>query len=416
MVQRLVEAIRNDDSPPNVAKTLQNNIQALHERGELAKKDISETDMITLVLKCLSCPRPRTRTDSTASTAQYDFLGEPSSSHSEWSSASPATHEDFFFDEAFPLQLQSSNCDMAQYSTDSAHSSTDIDSIFTSSTFESQFSFSPTSLASNTSPPTSNSPKTSNFEMPALSYEKPNEKLRFSETNTMQINGTRGHRSFMRGSDCSLRAFTLPLICPGDPINEMVISFRDGARDLLKSGVSLESVMGSGLTDVELLFRLRQPDDEWNVPGWACEMTWGLQDVDWHVQLAEVFMRVRFMRWLILPNEDTFAGIPGILRPTTAQMRFPHSVAIDFLPIPTVRNVLVRRPQDWHTPLIRSKYSCNWNDALGPAIVTDPVTGRRHLSEQFEKHICVYQNWSAGKSILETWPELSGEMRLDKAA
>ncbi|KAI1609662.1 hypothetical protein EDD36DRAFT_78247 [Exophiala viscosa] len=136
MVQRLVEAIRNDDSPPNVAKTLQNNIQALHERGELAKKDISETDMITLVLKCLSCPRPRTRTDSTASTAQYDFLGEPSSSHSEWSSASPATHEDFFFDEAFPLQLQSSNCDMAQYSTDSAHSSTDIDSIFTSSTFE----------------------------------------------------------------------------------------------------------------------------------------------------------------------------------------------------------------------------------------------------------------------------------------
>jgi len=76
----------------------------------------------------------------------------------------------------------------------------------------------------------------------------------------------------MRGSDCPPRAFTLPLICPGDPINDMILSFRDGARDLLKSGVSLESVMGCGLTDVELLFRMRQPDDEWNVPGWACEV------------------------------------------------------------------------------------------------------------------------------------------------
>jgi len=143
-------------------------------------------------------------------------------------------------------------------------------------------------------------------------------------------------------------------------------------------------------------------------------MTWGLHNVDWNVKLAEVFMRVRFMRWLILPNEETFAGIPGILRPTAAQMQFPHSVAIDFLPIPTVRKILVRIPQDWHIPLSRSKYSCNWDDNLGPAIVTDPVTGRRVLSAQFEKHICIYQNWSANQSILENWPELCGEMTLDK--
>ena len=145
-------------------------------------------------------------------------------------------------------------------------------------------------------------------------------------------------------------------------------------------------------------------------------MTWGFQDIDWHVKLAEVFMRVRFMRWLILPMEETFAGIPGILRPRTAQLRFPHSVAIDFLPIPRVRDSLVRKPQDWHLPLSRSKYSCNWDGKLGPAIVTNSVTGRRTLSAQFEKHICIYQNWSVGESILDTWPELAGDMRLDKGA
>jgi hypothetical protein len=141
-------------------------------------------------------------------------------------------------------------------------------------------------------------------------------------------------------------------------------------------------------------------------------LSWGFQDIDWHVKLAEIFMRVRIMRWLILPNEKTFAGIPSILKPTATQMRFPHSVAIDFLPIPTLRDILVQKPQDWHIPLSKCKYSCNWDDSIGPAIITGPVTGRRHLSEQFEKHICDYQNWTVGKSILETWPDLSGEITL----
>ncbi|KAK7889947.1 hypothetical protein LTR67_008411 [Exophiala xenobiotica] len=244
---------------------------------------------------------------------------------------------------------------------------------------------------------------------------------RFSEPYTLQLSGVNDGRSSMRRSDCSsslspTKGITLPLIHPSDPMSDVALSFRDGARELLKYGVSLRSVMGSGPTDVELLFRTRQPNDEYNVPGWACELSWGFQDIDWHVKLAEVFMRVRIMRWLILPNEKTFASIPDILKPTSAQMRFPHSVAIDFLPIPTLRDILVRKPQDWHAPLSKCKYNCNWDDNMGPAIITDPVTGRRQLSEQFEKHICDYQNWTSGKSILETWPDLAGEITLDKTA
>lgn len=132
MVQRLVEAIRTDESPPNVAKTLQSNIEALHERGELTKQDISETEMITLVLKFLSCPRSRSHRNSTTSAAQYDLPGPPSSSPSELSSASPATHDDFIFDDMFPLHTQPSNGDLSQYSTEFATSLTDVESMFTS--------------------------------------------------------------------------------------------------------------------------------------------------------------------------------------------------------------------------------------------------------------------------------------------
>lgn len=100
---------------------------------------------------------------------------------------------------------------------------------------------------------------------------------RFSSPSTLQAGGLYGTCSSMRnrdymGNPSPLRAFTLPLIYPGDPVNDNVLDFRDRARGLLRSGASLCSIMGSGATDVELLFRAKQPDDEWNVPGWACEV------------------------------------------------------------------------------------------------------------------------------------------------
>ncbi|KAK5232138.1 hypothetical protein LTR47_006667 [Exophiala xenobiotica] len=421
MVQRLVEAIRNDDSPPSVAKTLQKNIQALHERGELTKQDITETDIISLMLKCLSRRQPRSRRSSTASAGPGDLLGQSPRSPLGSFSVSPDTNEDSSFDEMFPLQIQSSNIDHGQYSTELAHSSTDVESLFSSNTLDSSnVSVYSNSVDSGTSLPTINSPQVGDFGKQTALHDELSQNRRFSEPYTLQLSGVNDSRSSMRGSDYSsslspTQGLTLPLIYPGDPMSDIALSFRDGARDLLKSGVSLQSVMGSGPTDVELLFRTRRPDDEYNVPGWACELSWGFQDVDWHVKLAEVFMRVRIMRWLILPNEKTFAGIPGILKPTSAQMRFPHSVAIDFLPIPTLRDILVRKPQDWNIPLSECKYSCNWDDTMGPAVITNPVTGRRQLSEQFEKHICDYQNWTVGNSILKTWPDLSGEIQLFKA-
>ena len=125
--------------------------------------------------------------------------------------------------------------------------------------------------------PTSKSPPVPDFETQMTSFGNLKQKDDFSESNTLQFGGVNGSRSLTGGSDYSgghlpRQLLSLPLICPGDPINDIVLSFRDGARDLLTAGVSLQSVMGSGLTDVELLFRMRRPDEEWNVPGWACEV------------------------------------------------------------------------------------------------------------------------------------------------
>ena len=134
MIQRLVDAIKNGDSPPNVARSIQNNIDALHERVGLTKQAISETDLITLVLRCLACSRPRSRMSSLTSAPPDDLLGHFSSSPSELSSACPASNVDRSSDDTSPFQ--SSNSDTGQYWTEFAHPLEDFASISISNTFE----------------------------------------------------------------------------------------------------------------------------------------------------------------------------------------------------------------------------------------------------------------------------------------
>jgi hypothetical protein len=130
-------AIGKDDSPPNVARTLRHNIQALHERGESTTADIGNTDMITLVLEGLSySPRPRSGTSSTTSTPSHDLLAQSSSSVSEVSSDSLATNEDVFMDDTLPIQIQSSNGDAAHCSTEPPYSFTDFGSMFEFDAFD----------------------------------------------------------------------------------------------------------------------------------------------------------------------------------------------------------------------------------------------------------------------------------------
>jgi len=192
LMQRLVEAIRNNDSPPNVAKALQNNIQALHERGELTKEDISNNDMITLVSESLSCSQPRSRTSSTTSTLPHDLLGQSSSSPSELSSVSLATNEDLSMDDTLPIQIQSSNSDAGQCSIEPAYSFTDFESIFTSNAFESSdIPVNSKNFDSSTSLLTSIFPQIADFEAQMALCENLSQNHHFWESNTLQFSGVR---------------------------------------------------------------------------------------------------------------------------------------------------------------------------------------------------------------------------------
>ena len=125
-------------------------------------------------------------------------------------------------------------------------------------------------------------------------------------------------------------------------------------------------------------------------------------------------MLTYLMRWLLIPTAKRYADVPDILKPLPVQRMVVHHVAIDFIPLPSLREALLKNMRDWMTTLPAAKMSVNWTNGLDEAVVPDDDLGCLRLSEAFEKHVTDLRNWSIGESILASFPELRGIVRLDQ--
>lgn len=172
-------------------------------------------------------------------------------------------------------------------------------------------------------------------------------------------------------------------------------------------------VLGHDGIIVELFFRERQPGDDFTVCSWAAELCRTFPDWDIYVRLAHCLMLTYLMRWLLIPTAKRYADVPDILKPLPVQRMVAHHVAIDFIPLPSLREALLKNMRDWMTTLPAAKISVNWTNGLDEAVVPDDDLGCLRLSEAFEKHVTDLRNWSIGESILASFPELRGIVRLD---
>ncbi|OQV05896.1 hypothetical protein CLAIMM_10552, partial [Cladophialophora immunda] len=198
------------------------------------------------------------------------------------------------------------------------------------------------------------------------------------------------------------------------PLSDIITGFLDSAKTLLSYGASSSSVLGSGMIDVELFFRDRTQEDDLTVSGWACEVWRSFHDWDVYVRLAQVLAYTAVMRWMLAPTQHSYAAIPAILRPRPIQYLVPHHIALDFLPLPPLREALIKNLRDWMTALPAARLSVNWARSMDEAVVWDEQRRRRSLSKDFVEHVTNYQNWSIGESILSTFPEIKGLVRLDR--
>ncbi|OAP61114.1 hypothetical protein AYL99_03315 [Fonsecaea erecta] len=198
------------------------------------------------------------------------------------------------------------------------------------------------------------------------------------------------------------------------PLSDIITGFMDSAKTLISCGASLSGVLGSDTIDVEQFFCDRTQEDGLTVSGWACELWRSFHDWDVYVRLAQILAYTTVMRWMLDPTALSYAAIPDILKPRPIQYMVPHHIALDFLPLPPLREALIKNLRDWMTALPAAALSVNWARGMDEAVIWGESNRRRLLSRDFMEHVTNYQNWSIGESILGAFPEVEGMIRLDR--
>ena len=80
------------------------------------------------------------------------------------------------------------------------------------------------------------------------------------------------------------------------PIANLFYRFQDHAFQSIANGTPVSSILGSGIIDVELIFRNRTPEDPYDVCSWACEMWKNVVNYDIYVILASCVLASGLMR------------------------------------------------------------------------------------------------------------------------
>ncbi|KAK5082366.1 hypothetical protein LTR05_007512 [Lithohypha guttulata] len=431
-VQDLLRLIRGDANASSVASCLKQNLQALQEKGIIPAIEIDETDILSIGVQSLF----NQRVGGSSSKSSDDASSEPrhnrkrrdvgNKSETTTSEASTVVSLDTAYlepnragSDATPLGdgLPDGNHHEARGAWGEANSTTDEED-------DSAKSF-PESVSD------PQSTESSNGWFKAVPDILPRTSPHATET-----------------SPDKHRILSLPTSSPSNPLDAVCLAFLESCQQMLFRGYSYDQLNNFGTMDCELLFRERMAHDDWNIPNWACEVARRLPDMLPGTRLAMALCMARVMPYLINPSPQVLATLPGVLRPTDLQLRVVHDISANFIPIPALRNLLMHESADFYTLLGSNDYRVEWQGVWGDvggavltragsweydlktisqqtrdsvrvvegqpakAVMRDRISGRRYISEQFQRCCWIFNNWSIRRDILQIWPDLSGHIQL----
>lgn len=75
-----------------------------------------------------------------------------------------------------------------------------------------------------------------------------------------------------------------------DPISTSILAFRDSARQVINSGISIEKILETPKPDLNLMFRDRQPTDPHTAWSWACDFSKNYDNFSFPLRLATAYI------------------------------------------------------------------------------------------------------------------------------
>lgn len=122
-------------------------------------------------------------------------------------------------------------------------------------------------------------------------------------------------------------------------------------------------------------------------------------------------MYTTVMRWKLVPNQRHYVAMPDLIKPRSIQYWVPHQLELDFLPLPPLREALIKKGMDWMTLYPAASLSVNWDRGLDDAVIWDGGSLTYRLSEAFIGHATTYRNWGVDEGMLEIFPEIKNLIR-----
>ena len=125
-------------------------------------------------------------------------------------------------------------------------------------------------------------------------------------------------------------------------------------------------------------------------------------------QIAILYVMSTIIRWHISPTRANYASIPPWLRPTPAQLIYPHAPWLDLFVWPRGRDRFVQHPRYQHAHdamarLCNASLSINWAHQPSDMFTSESRLDQSDivLNPMFERHIRNLDNWTVGQSVLD---------------
>ncbi|KAH7112319.1 hypothetical protein B0J13DRAFT_534098 [Dactylonectria estremocensis] len=115
----------------------------------------------------------------------------------------------------------------------------------------------------------------------------------------------------------------------------------------------------------------------------------------------------RYMRWRMRPDASTLQDVPAWLLPTDIQKSHPHSVVVDYLPWPLLRDYLCKHANG--DPRHSINFYFESMELIWPPdypLFAQDDAGQVSISPEFEMVISNLENWTIGPPWSNAFPHL----------
>ncbi|PNS20940.1 hypothetical protein CAC42_2871 [Sphaceloma murrayae] len=197
---------------------------------------------------------------------------------------------------------------------------------------------------------------------------------------------------------------------PSNPIDTALQGLITARRAALQSGEAPQTVLGPPLPDFTALMSSHRPHNQHPlVSGISLLVSEQMSTSDLPNRVAMMYTTYFLLQWIISPTQEMFDRLPTWLRPTRLQLERQHSMWIDMLPWPQLRDKAMSNPQSYPFNFFynfTSQLSLNFpyeaslcllqKSQSGSASSIDGDNADEHwvINPIFEAHIRELHNWT----------------------